>query len=103
MNENQFEQFVAQMLSGMQSATDWTIETQRREIEAHDHKLATAEAVLRKGLDFVVGERQRLRGKYDPQALHKIHDQLATQAGRTASGRTLGDQRAALQETKKPV
>jgi len=76
MNENQFEQFVAQMLSGMKSATDWTIETQRREIEDQDRKLAAAEVVLHKALDFITRERQRLRGQSVDQSLRRLHDEV---------------------------
>jgi hypothetical protein len=98
MNENQFEQFVAQMLSGMKSATDWTIETQRREYTAHDQKLASAEVVLRKALDFVTKERQRLGMQYDPalQRLHETVQRETQQLGRQA--RTSGHEQ--IERTK---
>jgi hypothetical protein len=89
MNEFQFEQFVAQMLSGMKSATDWTIETQKREMEAHDQKLYAAENVLTKALTFVKRERERLRGVQDDQSMRRLHETInreTQQLGRTARG-----------------
>jgi len=76
MNGNQFEQFVAQMVSGLQQSTDWMIRNQRAEINEHDQKLAAAEQVLRSALDFIAGERQRLRPQ-DRENLRQIHDKLA--------------------------
>lgn len=67
MDGNQFEQFVAQMLTGIQQSTDWMFKNQHQEIMAHDQKLAAAEVVLRKALDFVVDERRRIRPESQPQ------------------------------------
>jgi len=77
MNENQFEQFIAQMLSGLQQSTDWMVTTQQRELVAHDQKLAAAEAVLVKALDFLKAERIRLRGGRQPEhGLRQLHEEL---------------------------
>ena len=80
MDGNQFEQFVAQMLSGVQQSTDWMFRNQHEEIAAHDQRLSAAEAVLRKALTFIVTERARLRGEprqeQGPHQVRHLHEQL---------------------------
>jgi len=76
MDGNQFEQFVAQMVSGLQQSTDWMYRNQQAEIDAHDAKLAAAEQVLRSALDFIVIERQRLRPQKSTEGLRQLHEQL---------------------------
>jgi len=79
MDGNQFEQFVAQMLGSIKSTTDWTFENQRREIEDLDQKLYAAEVVLRRALEFVLAERNRIKAqpKQAEQAnLNKLHEEM---------------------------
>jgi len=72
MNEYQLNQMVAQMMEGLKSSTDWMIENQRREHDEHDQRLARAEAVLRRALDFVTAERARLHPRRD---VHKLREE----------------------------
>ena len=91
MDGNQFEQFIAQMVSGLQQSTDWMIRNQRAEIDAHDQRLAAAEHVLRSALDFIAAERQRLRPQ-PKENLRQIHDKLVGQAQAPQTGQIAGKQ-----------
>jgi len=91
MDGNQFEQFIAQMVSGLQQSTDWMIRNQRAEIDVHDQRLAAAEQVLRSALDFIAAERQRLRPQ-PKENLRQLHEQLNKVQPTPQTGQIAGKQ-----------